>query len=189
MRAPTFIRQQGTSLIEMLVATLLLSVGLLSMAGLQANALKLSKEAQFRGTASDLANSFGEAVKANLTGALAGNYNYTVNYAWPTSAIAQPTLCRDGITICTPAQIATDDLAGWRESARQSLPGGSLFATLVPAGINTPASINLWVLWQGPQSDDVADAATAQIATNCPAQIQAANANRAIQCMPFKIPL
>lgn len=189
MRTLHHTHQRGASLIEILVATLLLSVGLLSMVGLQVNALKLSKEAQFRSTAADLAGSFGEAVKANITGALAGNYNYAIAYAQPTGAISQPTTCRDGITVCTPAQIAADDLAGWREAARLSLPGGSLFAALAPPVANTPASIDLWVLWQGPQSDDNADAATAQIATNCPALIQAANANRAIQCMPFKIPL
>jgi type IV pilus assembly protein PilV len=180
-------RQNGTSLIEILVAVLLLSIGLLSMVGLQANALKLSKEAQFRSTATDLANAYAEATKANLTGALAGNYNYTQPYAAPGGPIAVPGTCRDGVTVCTAAQVAADDLASWRESARLNLPGGSLFTQLVAGGVNTPASIDLWVLWQGPQSDDIADAATAQLANNCPAAIP--NANRALQCLPFKISL
>lgn len=179
--------QRGTSLIEMLVAVLLLSIGLLSMVGLQANALKLSKEAQFRSTATDLANTFAEAAKANLTGALGGNYNYTQAYAPAAGPVAVPGTCRDGATTCTAAQVATDDLASWRESARLNLPGGSLFAVLQPGGVNTPASIDLWVLWQGPQSDDITDAATAQLANNCPAAIP--NANRALQCLPFKISL
>jgi type IV pilus assembly protein PilV len=187
MHTPTQRRELGASLIEMMVATLLLSIGLLSMAGLQANALKLSKEAQFRSAAADLANAFAEAAKANLTGALAGNYNFANAYTAPTAAFPQPSTCRDGITVCTAAQIATDDLAAWRESARLSLPGGSLFAQLVAGGINTPASIDLWVLWQAPQSDNTADAATAQLSNNCPPQIP--NTNRALQCMPFKIPL
>jgi type IV pilus assembly protein PilV len=187
MRTPTHPHQRGASLIEILVAVLLLSIGLLSMVGLQVNALKLSKEAQFRSAAADLASSFAEAAKANVSGALANGYDYTVAYAAPNGPIAVPATCRDIVLPCTAAQIAADDVASWRESARLSLPGGSLFAVLVPGGPNTPASIDLWVLWQGPQSDDIADAATAQLNNNCPAAIP--NANRALQCMPFKISL
>lgn len=187
MRTHPHSHQRGASLIEILVAVLLLSIGLLSMVGLQVNALKLSKEAQFRSAAADLANSFAEAAKANVSGALANGYNYTVAYVAPNGPIAVPNTCRDGVNPCTAAQIAADDLASWRESARLSLPGGSLFAVLVPGGPNTPTSIDLWVLWQGPQSDDIADAATAQLNNNCPAAIP--NANRALQCMPFKISL
>jgi type IV pilus assembly protein PilV len=179
--------QRGSSLIEVLVAALLLAIGLLAMAGMQASALKFTKEAQFRSAASDLAGSYAEMAKSNLTGALATNYDYQLPYAAPVAAIAQPATCRDGVTVCTPAQIAIDDLASWREAARLALPGGSLFAVLVPAAPGVPATINLWVLWQGPQSDDVLDAATAQINTNCPAAIP--NANRNLQCMPFKISL
>jgi type IV pilus assembly protein PilV len=187
MRPSPHTHQRGASLIEMLVAVLLLSIGLLSMVGLQANAVKLSKEAQFRSTAADLANTFAEAAKANVTGALANGYDYTLAYQAPGGPIPVPATCRDGITTCTAAQIAADDLASWRESARLSLPGGSLFAVLVPGAGNIPPSIDLWVLWQGPQSDDLADAATAQLTNNCPAAIP--NANRALQCLPFKISL
>jgi type IV pilus assembly protein PilV len=180
-------RQTGASLIEVLVAALLLSVGLLALAGLQATSLRMTKEAQFRSAAAGLASAYSEAVKANTAGALAGAYNYAVAYVPAAAAIPQPLTCRDGVTDCTAAQIAADDLAAWRESARMALPGGSLFATLVPAALGTPASINLWVLWQGPSTDDTADTATAQISTNCPPTV--GNMNRTLQCMPFKIPL
>jgi type IV pilus assembly protein PilV len=187
-RRPSTARNQtGTSLIEVLVAALLLSIGLLAMAGLQASALKMTKDSQFRSAASNLATSFGEAVKANVEGALAGNYNYTVPYVAPNAPIPVPQTCRDGFNACTAAQVATDDLASWRDSARLALPGGSLFAQLVPATAIAPASINLWVLWQGPNFDDTQDAATAQISTNCPPAI--GDMNRTLQCMPFKIPL
>lgn len=184
-RTPT--QQRGASLIEVLVAALLLSVGLLALAGLQATSLRMTKEAQFRSTAAGLASAYSEAVKANTAGALAGAYDYTVAYTAAEMAIAQPLTCRDGITVCTPAQIAADDQAAWRESARMALPGGSLFATLVPGAVGTPASINLWVLWQGPNTDDNSDAATAQISTNCPPTV--GDMNRTLQCMPFRIPL
>jgi type IV pilus assembly protein PilV len=182
-----FTHQRGASLIEVLVAALLLSVGLLALAGLQATSLRMTKEAQFRSTAASLASAYSEAVKANTAGALAGAYNYSAAYTREATAIVQPLTCRDGVTDCTPAQIATDDQAAWRESARMALPGGSLFATLVPGAVGTPASINLWVLWQGPSTDDTADTATAQISTNCPPTV--GNMNRTLQCMPFKIPL
>lgn len=180
---------QGASLIEVLVAVLLLSIGILSMVGLQTSALRLTKESQFQGSAAELASSFSETVRANVAGAMAGNYSFVQPYAPPAGPIALPAQqCNNPAAACTPAQIAAVDLARWRESARQALPGGSLFANVTtPLGTAQSPVIDLWVLWQGPETDDAADAATAQLNGNCPAQM--GNANPRPQCMQFRIQL
>jgi type IV pilus assembly protein PilV len=57
--------QFGFTLIEVLISLIVLSVGLLGMAGLNATALKLSNGAQQRTQASQLAYQMGDAMRAN----------------------------------------------------------------------------------------------------------------------------
>lgn len=181
-------RHQGASLIEVLVASLLLAIGLLAMIGVQTSATRFSKDAQSRGTATELANGFAELVRANTAGALAGGYSYLLPYAPQNAPVALPNPACNTVVACTPAQLAAVDLARWRESARQTLPGGSLFATLtVPVSATQAPVMDLWVLWLAPESDDTTDAATQQLNANCPAAM--GNPNPRPQCMLFRIQL
>lgn len=68
-------RHRGAGLIEVLVAVLILALGLLGMAGLQANALKKNQSAYARGQAVMLSYYMLDALRANKVGALAGDYN------------------------------------------------------------------------------------------------------------------
>lgn len=180
---------QGASLIEVLVAVLLLSIGILSMVGLQTSALRLTKESQFQSSATELASSFSESVRANIAGAMAGNYTVPGPYVPPAGAIAQPAQCANPAVTCTPAQIAAVDIARWREAARIALPGGSLISALtVPAVATQAPVVTLWVIWQAPQTDDPNDAATGDISNNCPANMGGA-LDPQPQCMQFTIQL
>lgn len=181
-------QHRGASLIEVLVAALLLAIGLLAMVGIQATATRLSKDAQSRSMATELASSFAEMVRANTAGAQAGGYVYTVPYAPLRAAVPPPAQPCNTAIPCTPVQLAAVDLAQWREAARQALPGGGLISTLTvpPPNVQAPV-IDLWVLWLGAEADDAADAATQQLTTNCPAAM--GNPNPRPQCMLFRIQL
>lgn len=180
--------QRGSSLIEALVAALLLAIGLLSLAGLQASALRLTKEAEFRATSSEIAFAFSEAVKANAGGlaqyTVASN-RFVVNPA----AVAVPTGC-DGIAnVCTNAQIAAQDLARVQELARNRMPSGQIVAQFVP-GANgltpTPAGIDLWVAWLPADNRSGTAVVDAQVTQNCPnAGFDAANLG--VHCQYFRI--
>ena len=65
----------GFSLIEVLVALLVLSIGLLGMAALQAVSLKSNHGAYQRTQATFLAYDMMDRMRANRTSALAGDYN------------------------------------------------------------------------------------------------------------------
>ena len=181
-------QQRGSSLIEVLVAALLLAIGMLSLAGLQASALRLTKEAEFRATSSEIAFAFSEAVKANAGGlaqyTVAGN-NFVVNPA----AVAVPTTC-DGIAnVCTNAQIAAQDLARVRELARTRMPSGQIVAQFVPATVGltpTPAGIDLWVTWLPSDNRSGTAAVDAQVAQNCPSAGYDAT-NLGVHCQYFRI--
>lgn len=117
-------RQQGFSLIEVLVAVAIFSVGLLSLAGLQMVSLSGMKSAQLRSVAVQLANDMADRMRANQTGARAGNYvgagaadigcaavHYAHTHAAPVA--------------CTPATLAQDDLYDWNQMVQNLLPGGA----------------------------------------------------------------
>ena len=70
--------QMGVSLIEVLVAVLVLSIGFLGMAGLQVRALSSNNSAAARSMATIDSYSVLEAMRADLANARAGSYNQTV---------------------------------------------------------------------------------------------------------------
>ena len=67
-------RQRGASLIEVLVAVLVLSIGLMGMAGLQSRTLKGNHSAQQRSEAVTLTHFIFDAMRANPTAARDGGY-------------------------------------------------------------------------------------------------------------------
>jgi len=68
-------RQRGATLIEVLVAFLLLSLGLLGMSALQVKALQNSHSALQRSQATKLAHYMLDAMRANAADARNGSYN------------------------------------------------------------------------------------------------------------------
>lgn len=63
MMRPLHRREQGVTLIEVLIATLVLSVGMLGLAGLYLNALRASQDMHFRVLASLAAEDMGEHMR------------------------------------------------------------------------------------------------------------------------------
>lgn len=72
---PAIKRERGISLIEMLVALLVLSFGLLGLAGLQANSLRNNTSAFHRTQANALAFDIMDRMRANKVAALNLSYN------------------------------------------------------------------------------------------------------------------
>ena len=101
--------QRGSSLIEVLIAMLLLSVGLLGMVSLKAAALKYTGQSNARGTASMHAADMMDRLRANPARAVSGQYNLGIDVA------AAP----------APVTVAEVDLVQWRQRISESLPGGS----------------------------------------------------------------
>jgi type IV pilus assembly protein PilV len=70
-------KSKGFSLIEVLVAVLVLAIGLLGVAALQINATRANQSAELRSQASMLAYFMLDAMRANREAARAGSYNLT----------------------------------------------------------------------------------------------------------------
>ncbi|MGP0172026.1 type IV pilus modification protein PilV [Pseudomonas sp. NCHU5208] len=67
--------QAGATLIEVLVAIVVLSIGLLGLAGLQATSIQANQSAYYRSQASILAADITDRMRANRKAAQAGDYN------------------------------------------------------------------------------------------------------------------
>ncbi|MCZ4306613.1 type IV pilus modification protein PilV [Zoogloeaceae bacterium G21618-S1] len=80
--------QRGFSLIEALIAMVVLSLGLLGLAGLQVSSLKFNQTAQLRSKAVTLAYDMQERVRASGSNATNGDFN--VGFGAFTSATTFP---------------------------------------------------------------------------------------------------
>jgi type IV pilus assembly protein PilV len=95
-------KNAGFTLIEVLIAMVVLAVGLLGLAGLQVTSLRNNQSAYNRSQATQLAYDLADRMRANV----AGVATYTTGTA---SAIAN---CKN-ITGCSPVEMATNDLYEW----------------------------------------------------------------------------
>lgn len=136
----------GASLIEVLVAIVLLSFGMLAMGGLQSYAVAAGTMSANRGVASLLAQDLAERLRANP----AGQANYALNSYLPSSSatpLSDVTAARTNCSYptCSAANLAALDIAELKFLVRKSLPSGAVYVTNDDA-LNT----NIWILWLEP---------------------------------------
>lgn len=93
-----------------------LAVGLLGLAGLQANGLKNNNSAYQRSQANLMVNEIFDRIRANRAGLAAGNYNNPF--------ASTPTDPGCILTGCTPAQLAQYDAFLWQGQVGSILPSG-----------------------------------------------------------------
>ncbi|MCK5895378.1 MAG: type IV pilus modification protein PilV [Cocleimonas sp.] len=101
--------QKGFNLIESMVATLLLAIGLLGVASLQIIATKSTQHSFQQGQASDLMSGLLERMRSNSSGVYAENYNIAGSKSYNCNTLPTKN-CEDGITICDTKALATNDL-------------------------------------------------------------------------------
>jgi type IV pilus assembly protein PilV len=104
-------RCRGSSLIEVLVAVLVLSIGLLGVAALQGNALKTNNSALQRSQAVALAYFILDAMRVNKSEAIAGNYDLGSIGATDTPVCSAPTV----------NSLATHDQSAWFAALKENL--------------------------------------------------------------------
>lgn len=107
-------RTGGFTLLEVLVALIVLSVGLLGLSGLQTTSLRSNHSAFLRSQATITTYDIVDRMRANRTGAAAGNYD--IAYASSPTSVS----CTSG---CTPLQVAQMDVEDWRNQVLR-LPAG-----------------------------------------------------------------
>jgi type IV pilus assembly protein PilV len=132
--------QTGLNLLEVLIATLVLSVGLLGLAGLQVSSLKTAQNASLKQEATFLLYDLLERMRSNRQAVLAGSYIKTTNCNQlpPTSCTA---------ATCSPAQQAAYDVyTVLCKGDSNHLPSGQLVITC-PAGGDCSKGLHFLLTW------------------------------------------
>jgi type IV pilus assembly protein PilV len=106
---PLRARAAGFTLIEALIALLVLSIGLLGVAAMQLASLQANNGAFQRTQATFLAQDIADRMRANRRAALDGEYDFDFGDAAPVA----------------PATIAEDDIVAWRDRLAATLPAGA----------------------------------------------------------------
>ncbi|HET9034244.1 MAG TPA: type IV pilus modification protein PilV [Dokdonella sp.] len=122
------ISMRGFTLLEVLIALLVLSFGLLGLAALQAYAVKANQSANFRSQATSLANMMLDNIRANRVNL--GDY-YSDDY--------DDTACTSTPPTSSPAAF---ELAEWQRTIRCQLPNGR--GAVAPISANEVAVCIRW---------------------------------------------
>lgn len=131
------LQQRGATLIEVLITVVVLSVGLVAMATLQLDAIKLNNDALLRSKAVNLANSLIDRARSNPVAARAGGYNIALTASAPTGT-GQP----------------DTDLREWLTQVANELPAGDGSAGVSTAG--NLAELMVQVCWDEDRSGNAA---------------------------------
>ena len=126
----------GFTLVEVLIALVIMSVGMLGIAGLYVHSMQAGRTSVFRHHAVTLAGDIADRIRANpRAGAsygLAGTNNNCVN----------------GGIDCTQAEMAANDIFLWDQQAADTLPTGTV-AVVFNNGV-LPPTYQITVSWIEP---------------------------------------
>ena len=132
-------KQLGSSMLEILVAIFILSVGLLGLASLQIASIKNINNAQFHSLATEYAYDMAERMRSNRAAVTSGAYDNIV------STVTDP-----GCTVCSTSGMAQFDGYQWNQKIQSDVKTGGL-----PEGIGTVIKngnvFNITIAWKEQQ--------------------------------------
>ncbi len=150
--APSLGYTRGFTIIEVAIAMLVLSVGLLGVAGLQATGMHATYESHQRSVAMTQARDLADRMRANPSGMRAGEYLRSIPTALPSPD------CESSGSTCNAAQLASSDLYKWGQLNEKLLPSGQGTVSCADLDPSTPAVLELGsdclitVRWDGSRS-------------------------------------
>ena len=137
MTTPNPRRQSaGFSLIEVLIALVIMSVGMLGIASLYVQSMQAGRTSLLRHNAVTLASDVADRIRANPNGG--------ANYQNPGADSGCVATGAD----CTATEMAAHDVFLWRQQAQDSLPAGDVEITYNDAV--TPPEYTIAIVWRKP---------------------------------------
>ena len=111
----------GFTFVEVLVALLVLSIGLIGLAGLQSTGLRVNHSAYLRSQATLLAESMADRARANPNGVEDGYYDLAAHSG--SGDFTETSVCFSAPG-CPAQDLAETDVAQWLEDVEDALPNG-----------------------------------------------------------------
>ncbi len=137
LRGPGSKRMQGFNLVEVLIALIIMSVGMLGIAGLYVHSMQAGRTSLFRHHAVTLAGDVADRIRANPTARAAYGLAGADNN------------CVSGGIDCTPAAMAANDIFLWQQQAVDTLPTGAVAVVFVD-NAPAPPTYTITVSWTEP---------------------------------------
>jgi type IV pilus assembly protein PilV len=131
-------RVGGFTLVEVLIALIILSVGMLGIAGLYVHSMQAGRTSLFRHHAVTLAGDVADRIRANPRAAIAYSQAGANNN------------CVNGGVDCTPAQMAANDIDLWEQQAEDMLPNGTVAVDFAAGVGGLPPTYQITVAWDEP---------------------------------------
>lgn len=157
--------ESGFTLLEVLIALVVLSVGLLGIAAMMNFSLKANDSAYMRSQATALSYDIVDKMRANETAALDNDYNISIG-----QSISSPPNCVGSANSCTPAQLAQYDVNQWKQlldSSTGGMPCGDGSVSLTTS--NGYSVVTVTIQWDDSraQHDELAGGASSGSPGNC----------------------
>jgi type IV pilus assembly protein PilV len=132
---PRRVSTGGFTLVEVLIAMIIMSVGMLGIAGLYLQSIQAGRTSVFRHHAITLAGDISDRIRANPSA--------KVNY----QAAGQDNGCVDGTVDCTPTEMAQNDILVWDAQAAATLPGGQVAIVFTDNAGLAPDTYRITISW------------------------------------------
>lgn len=158
----------GFTLLEALLGFLILAIGMLGIASLQAISLKAGKTSIYNSVAMMKVDELFESMRANSSAAA------LAAYATASAGAGTDNSCT-GTKDCTGTQLAQEDVFWWKKNLKAGLPDAATatVAVTAPAGASKMAVATITVAWKERSKDsevatDKSYVSTANICTENP---------------------
>lgn len=154
-------RARGSSLVEVVVALLVLSIAIVGAAGAQLKAMKFGQVSQQRSLAVQHAAAIAERMRANLAAASQATSPYGFDFAYSEIPSKLTSVTAPACTAaCTAEEMARRHLLDWQEQLKVGLTGGR--GTIARATAAAGAPYVVTVMWVEKEMVD------SQRSLNCP---------------------
>lgn len=184
---------RGVTLIEVLVAMVVMSIGMLGIAGLQVATAKFQQGSRIRGMLAPMLSDITNRVRSNslqagddaATGAESTS-SYALSGTWDAQQSTSLTVSKncegEGVN-CTNAERSTYDMIAWRQKVRAGIPQGAALLTG-----SRKSGFQVTFMWMDKSLTDKGNASNSVLikAPVCSTAIETANTNRMSQqnCCP-----
>ena len=158
-RGPRAHAQLGFTIVEVMVALLVMSVGLLGIAKMQALSMASTSTSRLRSLAVYEAASMASAMRANraywsaaslaqpvnVSGGGATSTDATLSAAISAVGLGSVDYCVTGIAPCKPVTMAANDLQSWAAELKTLLPSST--ATITCPTLTVPPTCTIQITW------------------------------------------